>query len=373
MLRTEVLLYFEPQLDYCNPSLPTFKMSFQTIVKSPLRSVLKTKLSSLKQSPMIIICSKPANEEMVEKHIGSVVQKATFHASMEFNLKVVSSTISSAFPTISDVDRCMEMAQRAGAGTVLAVGSGVCIDLAKIVVSQYPCDELILVPATSGGILASTTDRALLLDTHEETLCSANQREPTTTKAQATTLVIDDITHHKYAQQSALAIAIDALWAHTRSHDDDPASQITATTTVQLALDGNLTGALLSAGPLLSYGNNTTNNKNKGQKERSPILTLATSLIPTVYSNSHIMEFWASTLPGQINNYGMPTAGMLTEQYVDRLKQVQAECPKLAEMSMENLPLSKLMEYIRDNQALWNTADVSDAVLEAVLETSLNR
>jgi hypothetical protein len=85
------------------------------------------------------------------------------------------------------------------------------------------------------------------------------------------------------------------------------------------------------------------------------------------------MEFWASTLPGQINNYGMPTAGMLTEQYVDRLKQVQAECPKLAEMSMENLPLSKLMEYIRDNQALWNTSEVSDAVLEAVLETSLNR
>lgn len=67
----------------------------------------------------------------------------------------------------------------------------------------------------------------------------------------------------------------------------------------------------------------------------------------------------------------MPT-GMLAE-YADRLKQLQAECPKLAEMSMENLPLSKLMEYIRDNQALWNTAEVSDGELEAILETSLNR
>jgi hypothetical protein len=324
-------------------------MSFQTIVKTPLRSVLKSKLSSLKQAPVLIISSQPANEDIVEKHIGSMVQKATFHASMEFNLKVVQSTISSAFPTASDVGRCLELAQRAGAGSLLAVGSGVAMDLCKIVASQHHCDETILVPATSGGILASAASRSLLLDTHEETLCS-DEGEPTKT----TTLVIDEISHHRYAQQSALLIAIDAL--HTRRHD---LAQVA--TTLQQALDGDLTGALLSAGPLLSYGD-------KGQ-ERSPILTLATSLIPTVYSNSHVMEFWASILPGRINS--MPT-GMLAE-YADRLKQLQAECPKLAEMSMENLPLSKLMEYIRDNQALWNTAEVSDGELEAILETSLNR
>jgi hypothetical protein len=323
--------------------------SVQVLIKSTIRSVLQSKLSSLKQSPVLIIGSKPANEAFLDTKVGSVLHKLHHHASMEFDLKVIQSSVSSAFPTKSDVTKCIELAQRTGAGTLMAVGSGAAMDLCKIVASKYQCDEVILVPATSGGIIASSASGSLFLDEHEEAIHASECGSPNTT------LVIDDIIHHKYAQQSALLIALDAMHRNTDENADN------TTKICQLSFSGELTEALLLAGPLLSFGD-------KGH-ERSPILTLATSLIPMVYSNSHILEFWASLLPGKMQNMSNE---MLVE-YRQALTEVQGECPKLAEMSVDNLPLSKLMEYIHDNQVEWNTPEVYDGVFEALLESSLNR
>ena len=268
---------------------------------------------------------------------------------MEFNLKVIQSSVSSAFPTKSDVAKCIELAQRTGAGILIAVGSGAAIDLCKLVASKYKCDEVILVPATSGGIIASSASGSLFLDEHEEAILTSECASPNTT------LVIDDVIHHKYAQQSALLIALDALHRNSDEDADNIAKLF------ELSFSGELTEALLLAGPLLSFGD-------RGY-ERSPILTLATSLIPMVYSNSHILEFWASLLPGKMQNI----SNEILVDYTKALTHVQGECPKLAEMSVDNLPLSKLMEYIHDNQVEWNTPEVYDGVFEALLESSLNR
>jgi len=323
--------------------------SAQTILKSSLHSVLQSKLSSLKQASVLVISSKPANDAFVDPRVGSLVKKLHYHASMEFNLKVVQSTITSAFPTRSDVTKCIELAQRTGAGNLIAVGSGAAMDLCKLVSSQYDCDETILIPATSGGIIASSTSSALLLDDHEETILADRCKSITST------VVIDEIAHNKYAQESALLIGIDALY-HRNDEDSEGAAKL-----FQLAFNGELTDALLCAGPLLSFGDN-------GRK-RSPILTLATSLIPTVYPRSHILEFWASLLPEKIHNMPMD----ILAEYLDRLAQIQSTSPKLAEMSVANLPLSKLIEHIHDNQAVWNTPEVSDGIMEAILAMSLNR
>lgn len=111
---------------------------------------------------------------------------------LEFNLRTVPCTISSAFPTTDKVNEAVSLAKRfglkegqfgTGDGLIIGIGSGAAIDLAKAVADTLfgnisSCNDgmnnqeggsLVLAPSTLGGFMAASSNApSLLLDTKEE-------------------------------------------------------------------------------------------------------------------------------------------------------------------------------------------------------------
>ena len=111
---------------------------------------------------------------------------------LEFNLRTVPCTISSAFPTTENVNEAVSLAKRfglkerqsgSGDGLIIGIGSGAAIDLAKAVAdslfdnlsstidddNNQEGGSLILAPSTMGGFMAASSNTpSLLLDTKEE-------------------------------------------------------------------------------------------------------------------------------------------------------------------------------------------------------------
>ena len=130
--------------------------------------------------------------------VRSFVEASSQTLALEFNLRTVSCTISSAFPTPEGVAEAVSLAKRAGLkaseGVVIGIGSGAAIDLARAVSaslfhdadsvdSERDCRDgvaggsTILAPCTLGGLWAtSVADGSLLLDTKEEALLPSSSR-----------------------------------------------------------------------------------------------------------------------------------------------------------------------------------------------------
>lgn len=127
----------------------------------------------------------PKTHLFVERNIQSI--------QLEFNLRTVPCTISSAFPTTDGVNEAVSLAKRfglkegqfgSGDGLIIGIGSGAAIDLAKAVADtlfgniasckdginqQEGGSNLVLAPSTLGGFMAASSNTpSLLLDTKEE-------------------------------------------------------------------------------------------------------------------------------------------------------------------------------------------------------------
>ena len=208
----------------------------------PLRSYIRQNISHLRSTPCLLISSSPppsiciavagtkspssvsdlSDEKQQQAHrdqlkfqqlqndkrIHSFVERNTQSLTFEFNLRSVPCYISSAFPTLQNVNEAVSLAKRAGLkkgsgggrnsggllhnsggdGVVIGIGSGAAMDLAKAVadtlfdnIAPHGCENdgaspkhggsLVLAPCTLGGLwAASSNSPSILLDTKEEML-----------------------------------------------------------------------------------------------------------------------------------------------------------------------------------------------------------
>lgn len=203
----------------------------------PLRNYIRQNLSHIRSSPCVLISSAPppptistavagtrdpysigvpSKDEDREQQrrerkerlkfqqrqdnavIRTFVERNTQSIALEFNLRTVPCTISSAFPTLQSVDEAVSLAKRGGLkggggagspisghGIVIGIGSGAAMELAKAVADNLFGNigvyhdttgaeakgggSLVLAPCTLGGLWAATSNSpSLLLDVKEE-------------------------------------------------------------------------------------------------------------------------------------------------------------------------------------------------------------
>ena len=186
---------------------------------SSLRNYIRSNIHRLRSSPTLLISSSPPpaistavsgikspttnklfeklqpsqtnnnlkfQQQQNNKTIHTFVERNIQSIKLEHNLKSIQTTMSSAYPTLHDVNEAVDLAKRAGLGSggvVIGVGSGAAIDLAKAVNdtlfekninndgNKEDNDSLVLAPCTLSGLwAASSNSPAILLDTKEEML-----------------------------------------------------------------------------------------------------------------------------------------------------------------------------------------------------------
>ena len=82
-----------------------------------------------------------------------------------------SSSGSSYYPTLVDIENATKVSHRIGAYNVVAVGTGNVMDVGKAIYQSHDLfDELVLIPTTFGAAMVSTSSHSIIYDTHEDTL-----------------------------------------------------------------------------------------------------------------------------------------------------------------------------------------------------------
>jgi hypothetical protein len=276
--------------------------------------------------------------------------------------------------------------------------------------------NLILVPATYGGVLAAAAStHSLLLDTKEEALTvyppyphelsqdngggggGGGVRVTTTSVALEETMLDDSRRTHALLASIAIALPVvmsgrsgvgggggkvkgdpksaleviqnavaclhvihhnESSSDDTRDHDHDSMEQ-----QHDLCLR-----TVAQAGTLLSYGLHS--------HDRSIPLALAACLIPKHFSEHNQVTFMASLLPAMLDMYCDDSTNISTNSPSDLLvldpewiQQIRQHCQHpTSPRIVTTEPMETLLASIRENQALWNCLDASDAVLVRALE-----
>jgi hypothetical protein len=446
-----------------------------------LRNLLEQERSVFAAAPILLIQSQPtavrtatatasatttANKSSTVKKETSVkVSNACRHVQfllqqqMGLRVVMVEHPCAYTYPTPADVDRAMDLYQRVGAETVVGVGSSAAMDLAKAVSQSMQSSSqsqssssqmqnqstettaatrrgrgnnedsvrrnLILVPATYGGVLAAAGScHSLLLDTKEEALTvyppyeqqSQQQQSPdndatagaggvTTTSVALEETMLDD-SRRTHALLASIAIALPLLGRRNSGSRGRPAEQSVQKTALEVIQNAVAcltiihnenssaendsaheytkeqhhdlclrTVAQAGAGRLMSYG--------LQQQERSLPLALAASLIPNHFSEHHRVTFMASLLPALLDMYcddrkdstndstnidstNTPSTLWLDPEWIPQIRR-HYQHPTAPRM-VTTEPVEVLLASIRENQALWNCLDVRDAVLVRALE-----
>ncbi|KAL9188750.1 hypothetical protein ACHAXT_007128 [Thalassiosira profunda] len=192
----------------------------------PLRHHLRQHASRLRASPVLLVSSAPPpavstavagtkspsaiapdaearqaqhaqlklQQQQTDPRVRAFVERNAQSLASEFNLRTVPCAIHAAFPTVQSVEEAVALAKRAGLkegsfgsgdGTIVGIGSGAAMDLAKAVADTLFGDvapsgdddmsevrgSLVLAPCTVGGMWAASSNApSLLLDTKEEML-----------------------------------------------------------------------------------------------------------------------------------------------------------------------------------------------------------
>jgi hypothetical protein len=419
-------------------------------VKS-LRSYLQSELNVLRRAPVLLISSEAGAVETSSNNIKAVAdscQWMKFTLGQQFAMRTVSTTISSAFPTKDSLEQTLELMQRTGASSVVSVGSGAAMDLGKAVQANLvgsSCSSssnsdgaqntskntpLILVPTTYSGILAAGASHSLFLDAEEDTLVPLPQHHqgilaaatPDGTGAHhATVSTLEPQTYMEHLDADKFdvllyavsAILVDAglrksthlslpiLLQDTidlislRDTINTPTtttdSDVAKVSSEMMALTTPLMNLLYQSAGLLSYGLSSDGGFDE-EDNRSITLALGSSLIPTLFPETHPLSFIASLAPGICryyseqqqqqqprNNIDNDANEKLLGTLVDRLQDQfsgggnasMRSPPSLVpnDESLQGFSVPDMaLSHIQTNQAVWNPLDFPDDVLVEVLQ-----
>ena len=408
-------------------------------VKS-LRSYLQSELDVLRRAPVLLISSEAGAVESSSniKAVADSCQWMKFTLGQQFAMRTVSTTISSAFPTNDSLEQTLELMQRTGASSVVSVGSGAAMDLGKavqanLVGSSSSSDgtedtkkntPLILVPTTYSGILAAGASHSLFLDAEEDTLVPIPQRHqgilaaPTPDGTCAHHATVSTLEPQKYMEHldadkfdvllyAVSAILVDAglrksthislpillqdtidlisLRDNINSTTND--SDAAKSSSELMTLTAPLMNLLYQSAGLLSYGLSTSDGFEE-EDNRSITIALGSSLIPTLFPETHPLSFIASLAPGICRYYSeqqqqTQNDGDVNDELlgtlVDRLQEQFSGGGNTSMLSPPSLvPLDESLQgfsvpdmalsHIQTNQAVWNPLDFPDDVLVQVLQ-----
>ena len=401
------------------------------------RHFLQSKRPELSRSPILVIASEVGNDgsSKAQSQVSQTIQHVQFTLAQQLGLRTVSSTISSAYPTVDDIEQKLDLASRTGAltssGTIVAVGSGAAIDLAKAVSGSSAIStsgnspSLILVPATYPAYWACGSNYSLVVDSTEGAILpypssSINNNNNNVGDMDDNNKMIIAPLESKFVspmimtQQASMqvvyaasAIVLDA-WYRIKGNTVGTSSQqdqeqlVDLVTKINTCLDGNnesdgtsnnishetLIDISYQAGSLMSFGLDTSIND-----DRSSPLALATSLLAQdVFPYYNIITFYASLVPGicQIilqDNQEYDDENILVQQVTALIQNLVAATttgndrqprslylpPKLTvQKEYEGYAIPDLaLSHIHANQALWKCLDLDDTTLINILQHSL--
>jgi hypothetical protein len=373
-----------------------------------LRNFLQTNRVDLAQSPILVIASEAGNSGPLPA-VQQAVQHVQFTIAQQLGFRTVQATVSSAFPAYDDLEQKLELARRTGAlSTIVAVGSGAAMDLAKAIgSSQNDQPRVILVPATYSAVMASRCSHSLFMDASEETLvpfrgkCNKNLVVALLEAKLVAYSVFGDAKNQNdasHAIYAALSISLDA-WYQTlektpktsinpqQMHEISALIQQLAAVVEQDRLPHNLVmDVLWQAGGLISYGLEDSN--------RSSPLALGASLLSPLFPQISLVTFIAGLLPGlcqlvleQQRQGGLPSGALLDPMIslmLERLVTSSASVNSRPTVLPPPPHLTVAKEYggfsvpdmslshLHSNQALWNSFDLPDALLTRILHDSLS-
>jgi len=354
-------------------------MSRRTLLSPGIRSVqnfLHNELSNFQQSPILIVSSEPATTGAVPM---SAIKDASrwlhFTLSQNFGLRTVPATISSAFPSVQDLESRIDLLRRTGASSIVAVGSGAAIDLAKTLAAERKdsIEQLLLVPSTHAAMIAAGASHSLLLDSVEETLVSNQSTVVCSTTVAALDPKYFATVDSTIAFYGVLAIVLDA--ALRRSTDRllmEVVSEI-----LELVRDGGhdtmsheeIVSLCFRSSTLLSYG--------LGSEDRSSPIALASSLIPTIFPHVHILSFWASLVPGLCHALESTSVTGPVQELVgilhDRAEWKNFPKPTVVDEKMKGFSVPDMaLSHLQSNSALCKTFDMPNQMLIEILQHSMS-
>jgi hypothetical protein len=136
------------------------------IVSQPIDAVNNKGSGSINPDKYSITTTRQAKIHM------NAIQQTQYMLQQQLGFQTIVAHCSpSAYPTRADIDNVTNVAHRIGAYTIAAVGTGNAIDLAKAVYTNNDLyDELLLIPTTYGGSIASMSSHSLFYDREEDTL-----------------------------------------------------------------------------------------------------------------------------------------------------------------------------------------------------------
>ena len=404
-----------------------------------LRSYLQSKLDVLRRAPILLISSEAGASSSHLKSVADSCQWVNFTLSKQFGMRTVPTTISSAFPTNDSLVQTLELMQRTGASSVVGVGSGAAMDLAKAVQAnlsnnngledQTNNTRLILVPTTYSGVIAAGASHSLFLDGDEETLVplplNHQQVLATPDGAGTSATVVATLDPQKYmehlddAKVDVLLYAVSAILLDAGSRKSThPSLPILLQSTIDLislrknnnsdseisttndqllaAMIPSLTNLLYESAGLLSYG---LSDGFLEEDNRSITIALGSSLIPTLFPETHPISFIASLVPGLCHYYSQQQHQQHDQQQqtendgnddsindklrtlVQQLQEQPSEGgmrppPSLVtrDETLEGFSIPDMaLSHIQSNQAVWKPQDVPDDMLMQVLQHSLKQ
>lgn len=366
-------------------------------VKS-LRAHLQSELTNLRQTPVLVISSEVgASSSTKIKPVADSCQWVKLTLAQQFSMRTVPTTISSAVPTRDSLEQTLELMQRTGAASVVSVGSGAAMDLGKAVQTTLDNNKksdketpLILVPTTFGGVLASGASHSLFLDNEEETLVPFPQShqamedtiDDSNNTGRATIATLEpgkymepmDATKFDELLYAVAAILLDASLRES-SHPSLPMLLQNTTDLISHRKNNHeidaasLIPLLYQSAGLLSYG---LGDGFEEEDNRSITIALASSLIPTLFPETHPTSFLASLAPGichLLHEQNSDNAGALVGALQERF--VVQPPPSLVPVdeSLQGFSVPDMaLSHIQANQAVWKPADVSDDVFVQVLQ-----
>lgn len=338
------------------------------------RRFLEAERNNLMRSPILVICSEPAESQPRLSMVSESCRFVQFTLAQQMGLRTVPSTVTSAFPTMQDLEQRLELIRRTGASSVVAVGSGAAMDLAKALPFEKEMDHLILVPSTYAAVLASSSSHSLFLDSVEETLVPIpqdnNSRNNTTTTIASLDCKYIAPVDSSSVLYASLALILDACYRKSNNPllpellqkansmlNDDSSEEISHENAMEL---------LYESGRLISFG--------LDREDRSTPIALAASLIPRLFPHAHILPFLASLLPGLCHQCSA-SENYAVSALVERIR-LAKDIPQLtvADKSLEGFSIPDMaLSHIRSNQTVWKSLDVPDGTLTEILQHSLER
>ena len=311
---------------------------------SNLRKWLIRNRDILNESPLLVVSSIPSSET---REVTLKTPQVVHHLlSQQLGLRVLSSDVIGAYPTKQDIHDQSELLKRSGAATVVGLGGGNAIDLAKVL----PAERFILVPCTYGGTLAASSSHALILDTEEESLipkaaavsaltnASRPNVDETTCMLQADEMITTNAHIATLAAISLLDAKCDLEWMHKLLEDSSHDS---------------IQRGLVSAGSSASHG--------LGKDVRSIALALLCSLLPQLAPELGALSFLASISPSIARNTPELVA---SSDVVAKIESAAVKTPSF----VATHSLDQMMELVHQNSTAARALDEPDRLIRSILE-----